>query len=276
LLFLIPVDDDHDVDLLLLFLITVDDDHDVDLLVYKPRFYSVHVLFMMEVPFSALLIGPSGCGKTRLLVDILKRQPFVNERDPLREIHFFYQNWQPIYDELLRIKHIHITFYKFWVAKAARVDETCATDKLEMLIQQETTNKTPGAVAFVFDDGLEVSRCQIMVEVFTRMSHHYCCTVFLLAQNLFQPSLRVISRNVNYLFLFRCPRDQTQIRHIAYQIYPEKGQAKAFMHTFKEVTSSHPYGYIMLDFKPETRDQLRVRTNILEREPSVFCFEENV
>lgn len=231
---------------------------------------------MMELPFSALLIGPSGCGKTRLLADILKRQPFINaeKKTLLHEIHFFYQNWQPIYDELLQLEHVHVTFYKYWLAKPGGGGGGGDGDKLESFIQGKTDKTEPGTTAFVFDDGLEISRCQILVEVFTRMSHHYHCSVFLLAQNLFEPSLRIISRNVNYLFLFRCPRDQTQIRHIAYQIYPERGQAKAFIHTFKEVTSAHPYAYLMLDFKPETKDHLRVRSNILECEPSVFCFDD--
>jgi hypothetical protein len=211
---------------------------------------------MLKTPFTAVLSGPSGSGKTQLLTNILLHQPPVFDYS---KIVFFYKHWQPLYDVLLLSSNIK--FYQFWIQRQDDADD------LEALFKAETRNSK---TCFVFDDGLEA--CKSLTDVFTQLSHHYNCNVFLLVQSLFDPALRVITRNVNYLFLFRSIRDAAQIRHIAYQIFPERNKAKSMICAFKDATRE-PYNYLLLDFKPETPDYLRLKSSILADEPIVYCLE---
>jgi hypothetical protein len=61
-------------------------------------------------------------------------------------------------------------------------------------------------------------------ELFTKGSHHRNNSLVLITQNLFHqgPSSRDISLNSKYIVVFKNPRDNTQIVHLARQVYPEK------------------------------------------------------
>ncbi|GFS65520.1 uncharacterized protein TNCV_2469071 [Trichonephila clavipes] len=69
--------------------------------------------------------------------------------------------------------------------------------------------------------------------------------------------IREISLNAHYLVLFKNRRDQSQITHLGRQLYPRK--VKFFQECYTDA-SSKPYGYLLIDLKPETDESLRVRT----------------
>ncbi|GFT65517.1 uncharacterized protein TNCV_649201 [Trichonephila clavipes] len=52
-------------------------------------------------------------------------------------------------------------------------------------------------------------------------------------------------------------RDQSQITHLGRQLYPRK--VKFFQEYYADATSK-PYGYLLIDLKPETDESFRVRT----------------
>ncbi|GFX80820.1 uncharacterized protein TNCV_3215681 [Trichonephila clavipes] len=52
-------------------------------------------------------------------------------------------------------------------------------------------------------------------------------------------------------------RDQSQITHLGRQLYPRK--VKFFQECYADATSK-PYGYLLIDLKPETDESLRVHT----------------
>ncbi|GFV84877.1 uncharacterized protein TNCV_4298591 [Trichonephila clavipes] len=54
-------------------------------------------------------------------------------------------------------------------------------------------------------------------------------------------------------------RDQFQITHLGRQLYPRK--VKSFQECYADATSK-PYGYLLIDLKPETDESLRVRTGM--------------
>ncbi|GFU12780.1 uncharacterized protein TNCV_4788311 [Trichonephila clavipes] len=54
-------------------------------------------------------------------------------------------------------------------------------------------------------------------------------------------------------------RDQSQITHLGRQLYPRK--VKFFQECYADATSK-PYGYLLIDLKPETDESLRVRTGM--------------
>ncbi|GFT59535.1 uncharacterized protein TNCV_3406341 [Trichonephila clavipes] len=55
-------------------------------------------------------------------------------------------------------------------------------------------------------------------------------------------------------------RDQSQITHLGRQLYPRK--VKFFMQECYADATSKPYGYLLIDLKPETDESLRVRTGM--------------
>jgi hypothetical protein len=65
----------------------------------------------------------------------------------------------------------------------------------------------------ILDDLMnELNGIQLDVEkFFTRLSHHGNISVFFLTQNLLYKSLRTITLNAHYIFLFKNSRDGSQI-----------------------------------------------------------------
>jgi len=63
--------------------------------------------------------------------------------------------------------------------------------------------------------------------------------------------------------LFKNPRDAMQVATLPRQMYP--GNSKFLVEAFKD-TTSNPFGYILLDLKPDTGERCRIRTNIFPGE----------
>jgi hypothetical protein len=70
-----------------------------------------------------------------------------------------------------------------------------------------------------------------------------------------------MSLNSQYLVLFKNPRDQQQVSVLARQMYPRRFQY--FMDEYQAATE-RPYGYLFIDLKQTTPEDLRLRTNIFQ------------
>ena len=79
--------------------------------------------------------------------------------------------------------------------------------------------------------------------------------------------MRNISLNAHYIVLFKSPRDRQQISILARQV--NHGRVQEFMKSYDKATS-RPHGYLMLDLKPTTDDEQRLKTNILPSETSAL------
>ena len=75
-----------------------------------------------------------------------------------------------------------------------------------------------------------------------------------------------MSLNSHYLILFKNPRDSLQITTLARQMYP--GQSQFLLEAFQDATRE-PHGYLVIDLKPATNDDERIRTNILDRQRQI-------
>ena len=64
-----------------------------------------------------------------------------------------------------------------------------------------------------------------------------------------------------HLFEFKDPRDQTQIRHLACQMFPSKPK---FLQAAYEEETKDPYRYLFLDFHPNSAEIARVGGNIFQ------------
>ena len=72
-----------------------------------------------------------------------------------------------------------------------------------------------------------------------------------------------MSLNAHYIVLFKNPRDAMLVSTLARQMYP--GQNKFLVEAFKNATEK-PFGYLLLDLKPDTDEKYRIRTNIFPDE----------
>ena len=74
--------------------------------------------------------------------------------------------------------------------------------------------------------------------------------------------------NSHYLVLSKNPRDVGQISILGRQTF---SNGKFLEESFKDATS-RPYGYLLVDLKPDTEEQLRVRTNIFPDEVPQYVY----
>ena len=110
-------------------------------------------------------------------------------------------------------------------------------------------------------DDLMAETDERVTTLFTKKSHHRNTSVLYLVQNLFPKNKesRTISLNSQYMVVFKNPRDASQMANLARQMYP--GRGKFVQEAFKDATSV-PYGYLLVDLKQDTPEDMRMRTAI--------------
>lgn len=189
-------------------------------------------------PFTGIIAGPTGSGKS---VFTFK---FISEVDsmispPPEKIIYCYGEYQPMFNE-----YPHVTF----------------SEGLPDLAQFDGKERT----LLILDDLMSETNDSVS-NIFTKVSHHRNVSVLYLSQNLFYKSKqnRTISLNAHYIVLFKNPRDALQVATLARQMYP--GQSKFLVEAFKDATEK-PFGYLLLDLKPDTEEKYRIRTNIFPGE----------
>ena len=105
-----------------------------------------------------------------------------------------------------------------------------------------------------------VSGNQLVKNLFTIRRHLNLSVVFI-SQNFFYmgKKCRTISLNSTYIVLFKNPRDQSQVRHLACQMFPSKPK---FLQAAYEEETKDPYRYLFLDFHPNSPEFAIFRGNI--------------
>ena len=197
-------------------------------------------------PFTAIIAGPSGSGKTRLLLEIIKKAKQLIHPTPQRII-FCYGNWQKSFDKLN-----HVEFHQ----GLPDIDELMLTPHERKLV--------------IIDDLMEEANNNINIQnLFTRGSHHFNISVFLLTQNIFSKGkfARTINLNAHYTILFDYPRDRTQIKYLAREAFP--ANSLALLEAYTDATQQ-PHGYILIDNKQGTPEEIRIQTNITDKIRTVY------
>ena len=195
-------------------------------------------------PLSMIISGASGSGKTYFVKSVIENLDCLISK-PIENIVYVYSCWQPVYDQLLELRHIN--FIK-GLPKSLADDAILPPEKNNLLIVDDLMS--------------EASQSEQMKSVFTQYCHHRNLSCLYLVQNFFcqGKASRTISLNANYLVLFKNVRDRTQITHLARQMFPN--QSKYFIESYNDATTK-PFGYLLIDFKSTTPDILRLRTDIL-------------
>lgn len=192
-------------------------------------------------PWTAIVAGPTGAGKTVFIQNFLRHLQFLTNT-VFERVIVYYTEWQNAYQQLRRDCNIPIEF------REGLPQSTDFTDA-----------RRPKLV--ILDDLMHEASSQSVVNLFTRGSHHKNLSIFFLTQNLFHQGRgqRDISLNANYLVVFKNPRDRAQIQYLARQICPEN---PLFMRDAYRDATARPHGYLVIDLKQTTPENLRFRANI--------------
>lgn len=189
-------------------------------------------------PFTAIISGPTSSGKTEFIKKCLRyaEEVFDTKFD---RILIYFGEWQPAYMELGK-------GIEFKEGLPQSTDYSNDIDKTKLII---------------VDDLMREASSNVMVDLFTKGSHHKNLSVMFITQNVFHQGAgqRDISLNTNYMVLFKNPRDRAQVQHLARQVCPEN--PKFLQEAYFDATS-RPFGYLLLDLKQSTPENCRFRTNI--------------
>jgi hypothetical protein len=210
----------------------------------------------MYVPFatptSILLAGPTMSGKTSFVIKLLENASLMF-KEPPSQILFCYMAYQPSFEKLKTLSNL--TLHEGLPEK---------THITEFGLEK-------GHKVVIFDDMMKYIVNDVNIQDYvTVSSHHNNMTIMLLSQNIFAQgqTARTISLNCHYIVLFNNKRDASQVRRLGSQIMP--GKVPYFMDSFDKATS-RKYGYLLIDFSPQTDKKYQLRTKIFPNEaPTVI------
>ena len=201
---------------------------------------------MIRQPSSVIIAGPSGSGKTELVEHWLRDQNLFQVKP--KKIVYAYDRWQPRFDRMQ--KKDGVQFYRG------------LPDPRQLT---QWFGRTRGGVLVLDDLMEEGGQDKRVLDLFTKDSHHRNITVLYLTQDLFPPGKfsKTINRNAHYIVAFKNPRDQTGIRTILLQAFPDRW--RQVLRLFKRITS-RPFGYLMLDVHPASDDRYRLWSHLPRRQ----------
>ena len=103
----------------------------------------------------------------------------------------------------------------------------------------------------IIDDLMESTSGNQLVENLFTNGRHLNLSVVFISQNLFYTGkkCRTISLNSTYIVVFKNPRDETRIDHLACHMFPSKPK---FLQAAYEEETENPYRYLFLDFHPNS------------------------
>lgn len=195
-----------------------------------------------------VIAGPTGCGKTEWVKKLINNVDKYCLPPPVR-ITYFYGEYQDTFESLQEVNFIQ---------------------GLPENIMSRFDGTQPEWI--IIDDLMfESSNSRVVSELFTKGSHHRNLSVIYLVQNFFSRGneSRNISLNAQYIVYFKNPREQSMITHIARQIMP--GKVKKIQEIYQDATKK-PYSYLFLDLRPDTPEEIRFLTNVLDEEKYITVY----
>lgn len=203
-------------------------------------------------PSTTMISGPTGSGKTQFVMKLIKQNMIYPTPE---KIQILYGEWQSAYDELLMLRP-DIDFIKGF---PPNLYDSLDPSVRNLVILDDQMSKV--------GDSKDLSR------LFTEGSHHRNLSIIYIVQNLFDKgkSQRTVSLNTQYLVLFKNPRDKSQIEVLARQMFPKN--TKFLVSSFVDATVK-PFGYLLIDLRPETEENFRVRSSIFPGDDTVVYTPE--
>ena len=98
-------------------------------------------------------------------------------------------------------------------------------------------------------------------KLFSQDTYNKNLIVIVIVQNLLNQGREMMTNrfNAHYLVLYKNPRNKSQIRYLAHQIFPENSK---FLTKVYENATLDPHSYLLIDLHTETPEQYRVLSNI--------------
>ena len=175
--------------------------------------------------FSMLVVSPSQCGETYFVEQPLTKNCIKYPSKKPRRIYWFYNQWQPRYTTL----------------KSALGDQIQFSQGLPDLSEELREISPKFNNLLVFDDIMsQATDSPVLSKFFTQGRHRNASTILLLQKKLPKGKFNTdISRNAQYMVLFRSPSDRKHIDIIAVRIFAK--DRPHFMKVYQHVTAK-PYG----------------------------------
>ena len=183
-------------------------------------------------PYACQVSGPSGCGKTVWIRDLL-----THPDNPFDKVIYFYNLWQPIYEEMRGTLGDTIVFV-----------EGLPTERPEFDIAVTS--------CYVFDDLMRaIDKSEWVSQLYIAGCHHQNLSIISLQQKKF--TNRESRLNCHYYVLFKFPGDLGAIEPMARQLC-RRGNSEKFIDIYQDATKA-PYGWFLVDMKLHTDPRLRFR-----------------
>ena len=201
--------------------------------------------FQFKHPSMMMIVGPTQSGKTYFVEQLLKSNSIKYPSRKAKCIQWFYNQWQPLYDRLQSTLRNGITFTQGLPEVSDNLEDI--NDNVQNL--------------WVLDDLMdEAVQSPIISQLFIR-GRHRNLSVILLLQNMFAKGKfnTNISRNAQYMVLFRSPSDRKQMDMVAERIFTK--DRPNFMRAYTKETEK-PFGYIILDNHPRTTSDKQVVADV--------------
>lgn len=198
----------------------------------------------IQSPARLFCSGPSGSGKTTFIRDLLMNGNAFSK--PVDRVIFCYGVYQPMYDEIKSLSHINVTFVQ----------------GLPSYVQNYLNNPEKHDLLIIDDLIEEVTDTKFFLQLYTKFSHHWNCSIITVVHNIFFKSkyLRTCTLQSTGIILFKSLRGKDQIRNLSRQIYPQCH--KFLLEAFDEETAGD-FKYLFVNFSPKCPEELRVRGSIL-------------
>lgn len=199
---------------------------------------------VLLAPFTCFIAGPSGCGKTQLVLRLIKHADEMISPRPTKII-WCYGIYQREFD-----KWPNVEFREGLPSSAADIES--------------------GSLLII--DDLMAETDSRITEIFTKASHHRSISCCYLTQNIYYAGKhnRTMNLNTHYLFLFKNPRDATQIQCLSRQMYPYT--PRLLEEAFRDATSNKSFEYLFVDLKSDTDDKMRIRSRIFPDDEEHYAY----
>ena len=199
-------------------------------------------IFKLHDPVSMSVAGPRGAGKGEFVKQLLSLKRFIMMNPPERIVWFDGRHQPDLFCSLAQ----EIPCIELYERLHTNIEVMFERSKRNICITDDLMQSASGN--------------QLVENLFTNGRRLNLSVVFV-SQNLFYAGkkCRAISLNSTCIVIFKNPRDQSQIHHLACQMFPSKPK---FLQASYEDATKDPYGYLFLDFYPNSPEFARVQRNI--------------
>lgn len=226
-------------------------------------------------PFTCLVAGPSGSGKTTFVEQLLLNKNFLVDRGEFEYITIYIGTTlseNPIFQHLKQALPEKVTIVEcrsLYEGDSKEFDLNFARDFVSA-----STKQGPGGCV-VFDDLMqELSRANLLTDLFSKHSSHLGLSVIHITQNLFfrgkQPQEhRTLYTNTHHLVLFKFPLDNSVFAVIAKRL--SSSGSRKYQQTLSLMEYvAEKYRYIVINGGFSRSKLLRFTSDIFSTTPFFY------